>query len=113
MEYGNGTIGDMGIHMVDMVRWMMDLGWPKRISSTGGNYFHKEGKPNISDMQTATFDYGDLQITWQHRHFGDEPDPKYWWGANFYGEKGDAQSQRVHVRLHPAGRRRSHPSRME
>jgi predicted dehydrogenase len=88
MEYGNGTIGDMGIHMVDMVRWMMDLGWPKRISSTGGNYFHKEGKANISDMQTATFDYGDLQISWEHRHFGEQPDPKYWWGANFYGEKG-------------------------
>ena len=86
-EYGNGTIGDMGIHMIDMVRWMMDLGWPKRISSTGGNYFHKAGKPNISDMQTATFDYRDLQVTWQHRHFGDQPDPKYWWGANFYGEK--------------------------
>jgi predicted dehydrogenase len=87
MEYGNGTIGDMGIHMVDMVRWMMNLGWPKRIASTGGNYLHKEGKPNIPDMQTATFDYGDLQITWEHRHFGDQPDPKYWWGANFYGEK--------------------------
>jgi hypothetical protein len=39
-------------------------------------------------MQTATFDYGDLQVTWQHRHFGEQPDPKYWWGANFYGEKG-------------------------
>jgi predicted dehydrogenase len=87
MEYGNGTIGDMGIHMIDMVCWMMDLGWPRWISSTGGNYFHKEGKPNIPDMQNAIFDYGDLQITWQHRHFGANPDPKYWWGANFYGEK--------------------------
>jgi predicted dehydrogenase len=87
MEYGNGTIGDMGIHMIDMARWMMDLGWPKHISSTGGNYFHTAGKPNIPDMQTATFDYGDLQVTWQHRHFGEKPDPKYWWGANFYGEK--------------------------
>src|SRR5512147_1499600 len=87
MEYGNGTIGDMGIHMVDMVRWMMNLGWPKGISSTGGNYFHKEGKPNIPDMQNAIFDYGEMQMTWQHRHFGANPDPKYWWGANFYGEK--------------------------
>jgi len=88
MEYGNGTIGDMGIHMIDMARWMLGVGAPKHISSTGGNYFHKEGKPNISDMQTATFDYGDLQMTWQHRHWGANPDPKYWWGANFYGEKG-------------------------
>jgi len=26
MEYGNGTLGDMGIHMFDMVRWYLDLG---------------------------------------------------------------------------------------
>lgn len=88
MEYGNGTIGDMGIHMIDMARWMMDLGSPRRISSTGGNYFHREGKPNIPDVQTATFDYGDLQMTWHHRHWGEAPDPKYTWGATFYGEKG-------------------------
>ena len=28
MEYGNGIVGDMCIHMLDMVRWMLDLGWP-------------------------------------------------------------------------------------
>ena len=103
MEYGNGTIGDMGIHMIDMVRWMMDLSWPKRISSTGGNYFHKEGKPNIPDMQTATFDYGDLQVTWQHRHFGEAPDPKYWWGANFYGEKGTLKASVFRFDFTPLG----------
>ena len=26
MEYGNGIMGDMCVHMLDMVRWMMDLG---------------------------------------------------------------------------------------
>ena len=35
-EYGNGIMGDMCVHMLDMVRWMMDLGWPTRISSSGG-----------------------------------------------------------------------------
>ena len=28
MEYGNGIVGDMCVHMLDMVRWMLDLGWP-------------------------------------------------------------------------------------
>ena len=32
-EYGNGIVGDMCIHMLDMVRWMFGLGWPKRVSS--------------------------------------------------------------------------------
>jgi predicted dehydrogenase len=88
MEYGNGTIGDMGVHMLDMVRWMLGLGWPKRIASTGGILIHKAGKANIPDTQAATFDYGDLKIVWEHRTWGQPPDPKYTWGATFYGDKG-------------------------
>ena len=39
-------------------------------------------------MQTATFDYGDLKIIWQHRSYGTPNDPKYPWGATLYGDKG-------------------------
>src|SRR5579863_2836575 len=31
MEYGNGIVGDMCIHMFDMTRWMLDLWWPERV----------------------------------------------------------------------------------
>src|SRR4051812_15078274 len=51
MEYSNGIVGDMCIHMFDATRWMLNLGWPKRISSTGGIYQNKEGKSDISDTQ--------------------------------------------------------------
>ncbi len=88
MEYGNGTIGDMGVHMFDMVRWMLGLGWPASISSSGGILVLKAGKANIPDTQIATFDYGDLKVVWQHRNWGQPPDPKYRWGATFYGERG-------------------------
>jgi predicted dehydrogenase len=88
MEYGNGIVGDMCIHMFDMVRWMMDLGWPSRISSSGGIFDDKNSKANITDTQTATFEYPDLRVIWQHRSWGDPPDPKYPWGATFYGDKG-------------------------
>ncbi|HEV2394026.1 MAG TPA: Gfo/Idh/MocA family oxidoreductase [Verrucomicrobiae bacterium] len=88
MEYGNGIVGDMCIHMFDMARWMLDLGWPKTVDSSGGILVSKGGKADISDTQTATFDFGDLQIVWQHRTWGDAPDPKYPWAATFYGDKG-------------------------
>ena len=88
MEYGNGIVGDMCIHMLDMVRWMMELGWPKKVSSTGGILVEKNSKSNIADTQTATFDFGDLPVVWQHRTYGASADPKYPWGATFYGEKG-------------------------
>jgi len=87
-EYGNGIMGDMCIHMLDMVRWMLELGWPKRISSSGGILVNKAGKANIPDTQTATFDFGDMEVVWQHRTWGSPPDPKYPWGATFYGDKG-------------------------
>jgi predicted dehydrogenase len=87
MEYGNGIVGDMCIHMLDMVRWMMDLGWPTRVSSDGGIFIQKGGKSNISDTQTATFEFGDLTVNWQHRTWGQPPDPDYPWAAIFYGEK--------------------------
>src|SRR5437588_8172309 len=75
MEYGNGIVGDMCVHMLDMVRWMLDLGMPTRVSSSGGILVDKASKANITDTQTATFDYPDLKIIWQHRTWGDSPDP--------------------------------------
>jgi predicted dehydrogenase len=87
MEYGNGIMGDMGVHMLDMTRWMLKLGWPSRISSTGGILVDKASKANISDTQTATFDFPDLRVVWQHRSWGESADPKYPWGATFYGDK--------------------------
>jgi len=88
MEYGNGIVGDMCVHMLDMVRWMLDLGWPKRVSSSGGILVDKESKANITDTQTATFDFGELPVVWTHRTWGDQPDPQYPWAAFIYGEKG-------------------------
>ncbi|HYE99396.1 MAG TPA: Gfo/Idh/MocA family oxidoreductase [Planctomycetota bacterium] len=87
-EYGNGIVGDMCIHMLDMVRWMLDLGWPKRISSHGGIFVDKESKANIPDTQSATFEFDGLNVTWTHRTWGAPPDPKYPWAGVFYGDKG-------------------------
>jgi predicted dehydrogenase len=103
MEYGNGIMGDMCIHMLDMVRWMAGLGWPKRISSAGGILVQKNGKSNIADTQSAIFDYGDLQVVWQHRTWGDTPDPQYPWGATFYGDKGTLKASVNSYHFTPAG----------
>jgi len=88
MEYGNGIIGDMCIHMFDAVRWMLNLGWPKSISSNGGIYVDKEGKSNIADTQTAVFAYDELECVWQHRTWGTAADPEYPWAFKIYGDKG-------------------------
>ena len=88
MEYGNGIIGDMCVHMLDMVRWMLDLGWPKTVSSSGGILIDKESRANISDTQIATFDFGDIPVVWTHRTWGNPVDPEYPWAGFIYGDKG-------------------------
>lgn len=87
-EYGNGIVGDMCVHMYDTVRWMLNLGWPKRVTSTGGILVQKSGKSNISDTQTATFEHDGLNAVWQHRTWGNPVDPDYPWAMFLYGEKG-------------------------
>jgi predicted dehydrogenase len=88
MEYGNGILGDMCVHMLDMVRWMLDLGMPTRVSSSGGILVDTASKANITDTQEATFDFPNVKVVWTHRSWGDPPDPKYPWGATIYGDKG-------------------------
>ncbi len=104
MEYGNGTIGDMGIHMFDMVRWFMDLGWPKQISSFGGLRVLKGGKSNIADTQTAMFDFDNVTVVWQHRRFGSTPDPAYSWGATLYGDQATLKAGVMGYDFIPMGR---------
>jgi predicted dehydrogenase len=88
MEYGNGITGDMCVHMLDTVRWILGLGWPKQITSTGGIYVQKDGKSNISDTQTAIFEYDELNVVWQHRTWGNPVDPDYPWAFKIFGDKG-------------------------
>jgi predicted dehydrogenase len=88
MEYGNGIMGDMCVHMLDAVRWMTGLGWPERVSSSGGIQIQKASKANIADSQVATFEYDQFPVVWTHRSWGTAPDPAYPWAFFIYGSKG-------------------------
>lgn len=92
MEYGNGIMGDMCVHMLDTARWMLGVGWPEKISSHGGIFVQKAGKSNISDTQTAVFEYPEMNMVWQHRSWGTPSDPNYPWALKIYGEKGTLEA---------------------
>lgn len=104
MEYGNGIMGDMCIHMFDTVRWMLQLGWPERISSTGGIYVDKTGKSNIADTQSAIFEYPGLNCVWQHRSWGTPADPEYPWSFKLYGDKGTLCASTMQYDFIPEGK---------
>ena len=103
-EYGNGIMGDMCIHMFDTVRWMLKLGWPKRVSSQGGIYVQKEGKSNISDTQSAVFEYDELNCVWQHRSWGTPAIADYPWAFILYGDKGTLYASTMKYTFVPQGK---------
>ena len=37
-DYGNGDIGNQGIHQLDIARWGLGLGFPNKISAVGGHF---------------------------------------------------------------------------
>jgi len=107
MEYGNGPIGNLGVHMLDQARWLLGLGWPEWVSSSGGIYVEKASFSNIPDTQRSGFHYPDLDVSWQHRLWGGSPIPqRHWsdqWGTRFIGEKGTLNLTMLEYVFTPAG----------
>jgi predicted dehydrogenase len=93
----------MCIHMLDAVRWMLDLGAPLRVSSSGGILMYPDCTPNTPDTQTAMFDFGDLQVVWHHRIWGEGPDSKYPWGLTLFGDKGTLKASVMSYDFTPLG----------
>ena len=91
-EYGNGIAGDMGVHMFDLARWMLGLGWPESVQASGGTYVDKDSSATISDTLRAVFRYPGLDVSWEHRTWGAFPIPeRHWtdqWGTRIMGKNG-------------------------
>jgi predicted dehydrogenase len=104
MEYGNGIVGDMCVHMLDTARWMLGLGWPRSVASWGGILVQHGGKSTIPDTQTAVFDYGNVQCVWQHRTWGVPPDPDYPWALFVHGDKGVLKASTMKAEFVPKGK---------
>jgi predicted dehydrogenase len=108
MEFGNGQIGDLGVHMLDKVRFLLGLGWPQSVQSTGGILADKPPySSNITDTQRSVFKYPGLEVSWEHRTWGTSPIPqRHWsdqWGARIIGTGGTLNMTMLEYVFTPAG----------
>ena len=55
-DYGDGDIGNQGVHEMDMARWGLGVGLPRRIQATGGRYIWRDGKETFN-TQHVSFEY--------------------------------------------------------
>src|SRR5690606_32622629 len=89
---------------LDAVRWMCDLGWPVQVTSTGGIYVQKDSVSNISDTQTALFEFDEMNVVWQHRTWGNPVDKDYPWAFKIYGENGMLAGSPMRADFTPNGK---------
>ena len=96
LDYGNGTLGDWGIHWMDQILWWTEEKYPKRVFSTGGRAI--KGPPvntsqaqttDAPDHQVASFEFESFTAVWEHRQFaGNNTEKGENVGCYFYGTKG-------------------------
>jgi predicted dehydrogenase len=55
-NFGNGDVGNQGIHETDLCMWGLDVGFPEKITSMGGRFVFDDSK-ETPEVLTSTFLY--------------------------------------------------------
>ncbi|GAA4405021.1 Gfo/Idh/MocA family oxidoreductase [Nibrella viscosa] len=88
-DYGNGDIGNQGIHETDLCMWGLDVGLPEEISSSGGKFLWNDCK-ETPEVLTTTYKYpkeGKV-IQFEVRPWMTNKEDGVEVGNIFYGDKG-------------------------
>jgi predicted dehydrogenase len=100
-EYGNGDLGNQGIHEVDIARWGLGVKYPTKVSCIGGHFMFDDDQETPNTL-TATYEFNEggkkRMMVFEVRHWmsnheagigegGKRKDPNTI-GNMFYGSKG-------------------------
>ena len=98
-DYGNGDLGNQGIHQLDVCRWGLGVQYPTRISATGGHFMFDDDQETPNTLNVSyEFEKGGKKVMMEFevRHWfsnkeaglGADPRDPNCIGAVFYGSKG-------------------------
>ncbi len=84
-HYGNGELGNNGVHTLDLCRWGVGVDFPTKATSCGGRYQYDDDQ-QTPDTQTVCFEFeGKRMITWEGLSCNRHGNGKF---ITFYGEAG-------------------------
>jgi len=88
-DYGNGDIGNQGVHETDLCMWGLDVGLPEVISSSGGKFLWNDCK-ETPEVLTSTYHYPKEKkiIEFEVRPWMTNKEDGVEVGNIFYGDKG-------------------------
>lgn len=87
-HYGNGELGNNGIHSLDLCRWGLQADYPVRVVSSGGRYRFDDDQ-QTADTHIVSFEFeGKRQIIWEGLSCNRYGMDGSGFGATFHGETG-------------------------
>jgi predicted dehydrogenase len=103
-EYGNGHFVDWGIHHIDIIRHILDLGMPQSLTASGGLYT-LEGQITTPDTLRVEMGFETGEVMWQHRLWGTgDLHTAFNNGIFFYGQKATLFASDDKLVLMPVGK---------
>lgn len=87
-HWGTGEALNNGTHMMDLLRWGLDLEYPVKVDSSGGRYYYKDDW-ETPDTQNINIEFpGGKYISWEGRSCNGRHIQGHSTGCEFYGDKG-------------------------
>ena len=98
-DFGNGDLGNQGIHQLDMARWGLGVKWPTKITAMGGHFMFDDDQETPNTL-TAVFEFEDgppkKMLVFEVRHWTTNHEAGVGGarlggdtiGTSFYGSKG-------------------------
>ena len=87
-HWGTGEALNNGTHMIDLLRWGLDVDYPVRVSSNGGRFRYQDDW-ETPDTQVINLDFDKgVSMTWEGRSCNGKYIEGTSVGVMFYGEKG-------------------------
>ncbi|MBY5958743.1 Gfo/Idh/MocA family oxidoreductase [Membranicola marinus] len=88
-DYGNGDVGNQGIHETDLCMWGLDVGFPTQITSMGGKFLWDDSK-EVPEVLTSVYNYPEENkiIQFEVRPWCTNTEEGVTVGNIFYGDKG-------------------------
>ncbi|HZT33396.1 MAG TPA: Gfo/Idh/MocA family oxidoreductase [Bryobacteraceae bacterium] len=76
-DYGNGDIGNQGVHQMDAARWLLGVKYPTKVSAMGGHFMFDDDQETPNTM-TASFEFHESgrkkMLVFEVRHWISNPE---------------------------------------
>jgi predicted dehydrogenase len=87
-DYGNGDLGNQGIHQMDLARWGLGkTEFPKTVMSSGGRFGYTDDG-QTPNTQLVVFEFDDCELQFEVRGLMTNDEAKVKIGDIFYGSEG-------------------------